>query len=363
VPELALIIPTFKEAKNIVPLLEKLEAALGAQDYEVIFVDDDSPDGTADLIRSIGIHDPKVRVIQRIGRRGLSSACMEGMLATNAPYLAVMDADLQHDERILPEMLRVIQQGEIDVVVASRHVEGGGLGNFAAHRRMISDGGKQLSRIVCKCDVSDPMSGFFMVTRPFFHSAVRQTSSIGFKILLDLLASSPNPVRLREVPYVFRDRLHGESKLDSNVIWDFLALIAEKSVGNYVPVRFVFFSLAGLGGALVHLTILWLLGKQSDVSFAMAQTVATFVAMIVNFLLNNLLTFRDRRLKGIRIVYGLITFIVACSIGALGNISLAEFCYEHGMPRMLAGAVGLVLGSVWNYGVTSLYTWRSGVRK
>lgn len=358
-PELALVIPTFNEAKNIAPLLELLDKSLAGILWEAVFVDDDSPDGTADLLRIASQKDPRVRVIQRIGRRGLSSACIEGMMSTAAPYIAVMDADLQHDERLLPAMLQRMRAGDVDVVVASRNVEGGSMGEFSALRVWISNTGKALSRLACKVDLSDPMSGFFLLRRGYLEGAVRQTSSLGFKILVDLLASSPAPARIAELPYTFRQRQHGESKLDTNVLLDYVFLIADKTVGHFLPVRLVLFGLAGLSGAVVNFLLLWLGRDLLDLSFDRSQLIGILSAMTVNFFVNNLVTFRDRRRKGWGIVTGLLTFYLACGAGAFSNYALSSFCFQNGMSWWLAGLTGLIVGGVWNYGVTSLLTWRS----
>lgn len=361
--ELAVVLPTFKESTNVQPVLELLQTALDGIDYEVIFVDDDSPDGTAALARSIAAVNRRVRVIQRIGRRGLSSACIEGMLATPARYIAVMDADLQHDERILPKMLEKLKAGELDLVIGTRNVEGGSKGDFARSRVILSDLGAALSHRVCKVQLSDPMSGFFMVDRRFFEGVVHRLSGLGFKILVDLVSSSPTPVRFAEVPYHFRSRQSGESKLDVNVMIEYGSLLLDKMIGHILPVRFLLFALVGALGLLLHLAVLGTLRFSVGVDFQSAQIAATVVAMTFNFLLNNIVTFRDRRLRGWKIVPGLLSFYVACSLGALANVSLANLLVNSGFSWIFAGATGMVISSVWNYGVNAIFTWRRGLRK
>ena len=195
--ELAVIIPTLNERQNVTPIVERLTAALKGLEWEVIFVDDDSADGTADECRRIAALNPRVRVIQRIGRRGLASACLEGMLASTAPYVAVMDGDMQHDETVLPRMLEAAKANHVDVVVGSRHAEGGGMGSFAKERVWLSNLGRRLSRAVCSHNLSDPMSGFLLLNRNYHDKVVRRVSGVGFKILLDLIASSTSPVKIR----------------------------------------------------------------------------------------------------------------------------------------------------------------------
>ena len=361
--ELALVIPTFNERENIEPLLQRLAGVLAGIEWEAIFVDDDSTDGTAPFIRSLVPKYPHVRVLQRIGRRGLSSACIEGMLATAAPYIAVMDADLQHDESILVPILRMLESSTLDIVVGSRYVEGGSAGKFAAHRRLLSKLGRSLSNRIYRCEITDAMSGFFVLRRTFFEETAHRLSGISFKILVDLLASSRRPVRLAEVPYRFRSRIRGESKLDTTNLLEYLFLLADKTVGGYVPVRFVLFSLSGLSGVLVFLVAFWMLYVRSHFTFESAQAVSTASAITVNFFVNNWVTYRDRRLKGGRLLSGFLWFCAACSLGAWASFSIASFGFQKGFPWQLAFLLGLIISSVWNYAVTAAFTWRSTDRR
>jgi dolichol-phosphate mannosyltransferase len=354
--ELAVVVPTLNESANLPLLVERLHEVLRGVAWEVVFVDDDSRDGTADVARAIAQHDPRVRVLQRIGRRGLSSACIEGILATSAPIVAVMDADLQHDETLLPQMLEAVRGGGIDIAVASRYVHGGSVGEWETGRARISDFATRLSRLIVHTDIRDPMSGFFVVKRPAFDAAVRNLSGQGFKILLDLFASSPTPLRFREFPFRFRQRQFGESKLDAMVAWEYLMLIADKLVGHIVPVRFVLFALIGALGVPVNLLALRL-ALGAHISFGWSAALATFAAMVFNFVLNNQFTYRDRRLKGMQFVRGLITFCLGCSIGALANVGIARVVYGMHPSWWWAGLAGALIGAVWNYAIASTYTW------
>ena len=356
--ELSVVIPTYKERQNIAPLLAALQASLQGINWEVIFVDDHSPDHTADEVRALALSNPRVRILERIGRRGLSSACIEGMMASPAPSLAVMDADMQHDETALPEMLRLLQQKHLDVVVASRRVKGGSMGEFARERVRLSDLGSRVSRLVCNCDVTDPMSGFFVVNSEFFRAAVPRLTGTGFKLLVDILASSPRAPRIAEVPYRFRKRLTGESKLDVNVELEYLFLILDKMLGRYLPTRFLLFVVVGAFGLLIHLSILAIFHFLDSAAFAKGQVVATLSAMMFNFFLNNVVTFRDRRLKGWALARGLVTFYAACSVGVLINLSFADRLLAAGLPWYLAGLSGVAISSFWNYGVNAIVTWR-----
>jgi dolichol-phosphate mannosyltransferase len=360
--ELAVVLPTYKESANLRPVIQALDRVLNGIEWEVIIVDDDSPDGTAELARELAATHTRVRVVHRVGRRGLASACIEGMLATPARYIAVMDADLQHDERVLPEMFDRIRSGEIDLVVASRNLAGGSMGAFAQERVRLSTLGARLAHMVCPAALTDPMSGFFVLDRCFFEEVMHRLSGIGFKILVDLVASAQRPVRFAEVPYRFRNREHGESKLDVSIELEYLYLLIDKLVGRFVPTRFVLFVAVGALGLLLHLGVLAACYLGWGMSLISAQMTATAVAMAFNFLLNNLVTFREYRLRGWRILTGLATFYAACSIGALVNVGFADSMARHGAPWYLAGICGMSVSAVWNYGVNTVLTWKRGRR-
>jgi dolichol-phosphate mannosyltransferase len=358
--ELAIVVPTYNEVENVTAVVAALKTALGGIQWEVIFVDDHSPDGTASYVRQMASRDRRIRILERIGRRGLSSACIEGMLSTPASYIAVMDGDMQHDESVLPKMLECIRSKQLDVVVGSRKVSGGSMGQLPKNRVWLSDLGSKFSHFVCHCDVSDPMSGFFIVNSEYVREVVPRLTGRGFKILVDLLASSKRAVRTAEVPYHFRSRQRGESKLDANAQLEYLLLLVDKVIGNIVPTRFALFVLVGFLGVFVHLGVLGLLYRGLKVAFASSQVAATLVAMISNFLLNNVVTFQDLRLRGWRLIVGMAKFCAACSIGALVNVGLADFLLHASFPWYLAGMAGAAIGSVWNYGVNVVFTWRRG---
>ena len=357
VAELAVVVPTFNERENISELVSRLEQCLRGKAWEVIFVDDDSTDGTAAHIREIARRDPRVRCLQRIGRRGLSSACVEGMLASSSPYLAVIDGDCQHDETVLPRMLELLKCGEADVVVGSRYAVGGGIGSWQASRARMSRFATRLSRAVVKHDLSDPMSGFFALRREVMELAVRNLSSVGFKILLDIIASSPKPPQVKELPYEFRNRHAGESKLDGQAVWGYLMLLADKLIGGVVPVRFVSFALIGTVGVFVHFAVLAVLFRSMSLPFTFSQAGAAAIAMTSNFTLNNALTYRDMRLRGWLWVKGLASFILTCSFGALANVGVAAYLFKRDTFWALSALAGIAVSTVWNYAMTAAFTW------
>jgi dolichol-phosphate mannosyltransferase len=352
---LTIVVPALNERENIEPLVALLAEALPDTAWEVIFVDDDSRDGTAEHLRALARVNSRVRCLQRIGRRGLSTACIEGVLASCSPYVAIMDADLQHDERLLPRMLEALESDTVDVVIGSRYVAGSGFGDWSGGRIRISVIATRLAHLVCKAEIADPLSGFFMCRREVFEAAVRHMSGQGFKILLDLLASSPGPLRVQELPYMFRARRHGESKLDTLIAWEFGLLLADKLFGKFIPARFALFGLIGGLGLLVHLATLWIAFDRLGVQFSAAQIIATVMAMTSNFFLNNQFTYRDQRLHGLALLHGLGIFYLICVVGAVANVGIASYAFTSNHKWWLSGMAGAGVGAVWNYAMSSAF--------
>jgi dolichol-phosphate mannosyltransferase len=357
-PELGIIVPTFQEHDNVPILVERLRHTLAGCEWEVVFVDDNSPDNTASVARSLGETDNRVRCIRRIGRRGLAGACLEGMLASQANYVAVIDADLQHDETLLVAMLDRLRTGDVDLVVASRYLAGGSAAGLSANRERASRWSSALVRHFLGVDLSDPMSGFFMMRRDGFEALAPRLSSQGFKILLDIVATAHGRLRIAELPFVFRERLHGESKVDSKIALDFAALLVAKLTNDAVSIRFMLFCLVGLTGIGIHMATLDVLLGFATLQFGVAQTLATVGAIAWNFVLNNLFTYRDQRLAGWDFVTGLLRFEVICAIGAISNVGIATWIYDYDSDWWIAGLGGALMGAVWNYVVSAAFVWR-----
>src|SRR3954447_3331300 len=357
-PELSVVVPTFKERDNVPLLVEKLAHTLQGVDWEVIFVDDNSPDGTAAVARAAGESDSRVRCIRRIGRRGLAGACIEGMLASQARFVAVMDADLQHDERLLTAMLAKLRSDQFDIAVATRFAHGGSAAGLSSgSREQASRASNEMARRLLGVTLTDPMSGFFMIRRERFEALAPQLSSQGFKILLDIVATARGSLRIAELPFVFAERRHGESKLDTRVALDFAALVLAKLTNDMVSFRFLLFCLVGLTGIAIHMAVLQFafgLGTR----FGWGQTFATFAAITWNFVLNNMFTYRDQRLAGRQFVTGLIWFQVICAVGAISNVGIATVIYRYDPQWWIAGLGGALMGAVWNYVVSAAFVWR-----
>jgi dolichol-phosphate mannosyltransferase len=360
--ELAVVVPTYNEADNIAVLIDRLHASLTGRSYEIIVVDDHSGDGTAGIVRDIARQDRRVRCIERVGRRGLSSAVIEGMMASAAPLIAVIDGDGQHDETRLPSMLDAMADETVQLVVGSRYAEGGGFGDWAAHRRRMSEFATWLAKKLTGATLTDPMSGFFMVRSDSLRDRVGDLTGVGYKILLDVL-SAPGPgLKVAEVPFEFRTREKGESKLDNKVLLEFVELLIARTLGRYVPTKFVMFGMVGGLGVIVHMVVLALLYQNGvgPVGFAMAQATATVVAMTANFFVNNFFTYFDRQLKGWQLLPGWLSFAAASSVGAVANLGIAVYLFETwDAVWFVSGIAGIIVGAAWNYAVTALYTWKT----
>jgi dolichol-phosphate mannosyltransferase len=358
-PELSIVVPTFNERDNLPVLVDRLREVLHDTAWELIVVDDDSPDGTADVARKIGSSDARVRCMRRVGRRGLSGACLEGMLASQAPFTAVMDADLQHDERLLVPMLAAMRRGDTDLVVGTRYAQGGSAEAMSSGRRWISRFATRMATAVMGLKLSDPMSGFFMLKRGIVEGLARKLSTQGFKILLDIVMTAGKTLRLTELPYQFGTRHRGESKLDARATLDFIGLILSKATYDVISLRFVFFCLVGVVGIGVHFAALFTAYDIAGLPFAWAQTLATVVAIASNFALNNAFTYRDQRLVGTEFVTGLARFYVVSLVGMLSNVGVSNWLFSNEQTWWVAGLGGAVMSVVWNYVVASLAVWRS----
>lgn len=358
-PELTVVVPTYNESENVPVLIERLGIVLAGVAWEVIVVDDDSPDGTAALVKSIAAADPRVRCIRRVGRRGLAGACIEGILASSAPVVAVMDADLQHDEALLPKMLAELRSGA-DLVVGSRYVGGGSSGDgLSSIRQWGSETATRLAKRALGVELGDPMSGFFMIRRPLVEGVAGELSREGFKVLLDIVSTIEEPIRIVELPFTFRGRHAGESKLDSLVTAEYLGLLFSKISGGVLPVRFLMFAAVGASGIIVHIASLYLGLDLFGWGFEWSQLFAVMAAMTWNYILNNQLTYRDRRLRGMAFVVGLFTFYVVCTFGTIANVGVASWIHGFHPVPWIAGLAGAVMGAVFNYAASSVLTWRS----
>jgi dolichol-phosphate mannosyltransferase len=355
-PILSIVVPTYDEAGNLLPLLRKLSAALPHIPWEVIFADDNSPDGTHSLAKKLSLTDRRIRCLRRVGRRGLAGACIDGILSSSAPYVAVMDGDMQHDESILLRMLHRLEDGEGDIAIGTRYIDGGSAAAFSRHRSFLSRAANLLTQKLLGITISDPMSGFFMVRREAFETFAPELSHEGFKILLDLLSVAKSDLKIVEEPYEFRNREIGESKFSLRTGLEFLGLVASRLSGGLIAPRFVPFAFVGTIGLVVHFTVLRTL--LATAGFERSQALATFTAMLGNFAINNLLTYRDMRLQGFAAIRGAMVFCLIGSTGFIANIGIATLLYDTHHTWWVAGVAGALIGAVWNFAMSNRLVWR-----
>jgi dolichol-phosphate mannosyltransferase len=357
-PTLSVIVPTYREAANVPTLFERLKATLAGLPWEMIVVDDDSTDGTATIAFEIAARDSRMRCLRRVNRSGLAGAVIEGWLSSSAELVAVIDGDLQHDETILPTMYEALRDGSKDLAVGTR-VRDGTPGGLSPARQSLSNLGASVFRLIAGADVADPMSGFFMTRREIVARLAPRLSPDGFKILVDVILSAPKALRIVEIPYSFRKRQAGESKLSPLVAMDFLGLVVHHASGGLLPIRFVLFAAIGGLGLVVHvLALALLLHWVGSGRFEWAQFVATLVAMASNFLLNNEITYRAYRFRGLAKIGGFALFALGCSVGALANIDVATSLFQFKQTWWIAGLSGAILSVVWNYVISTTLIWR-----
>lgn len=361
IPALTVVVPTYNERENIRPLVARLDAALSGIRWEAVFVDDDSPDGTAREVEALAREDARVRLHHRIGRRGLAGACIEGILSSVSSLVAVIDADLQHDEGLLPRMYATLaDEPSLQLVIGSRKVaEGSAAGGFSVLRRWGSDRANALARRLLGIGATDPMSGFFMIRRATFNEVALELQSQGFKLLADMLSASRGRWRVLELPYAFRPREAGQSKLDGAVTLEYIGLLVARLTGGLLPIRFILFLMVGLSGVIVQLGVVRVAMAATGMRFALAQPAGVFVAMTTNYLLNNSVTWRDRQLRGAAFLRGLASFYAVCAVGALANVGSADALFSMVKNWVLASLAGAAVGALWNFWASLIVTWRA----
>lgn len=354
IPEISLVICTLDEHEAVAGVLAEAGAALDGLAYELIVVDDSRDERTAEVVRRAGRDDPRIRLVRREGVRGLASACIAGWNTARGVILGVMDGDGQHEACLARQMIDELRESGADIAVASRFRPDTETG-LQGGRRLLSRAGVGLSRLAIGAGTSDPMSGFFFQTRRWFEEARPSLSGLGFKILVDVLASGGRQPRVVEVSTRLRPRQGGASKLDMRIAVELLAQLVEKRTGGFVPGRFVMFAGVGASGVGVHLAVL--AAFASALPFWLAQGIAILTAMVSNFLLNNLITFHDLRLVGWAKLRGLGGFVLACASGALVSELVAIALIQSNAPALGAGIGGALVASVWNYWSSSRAAW------
>ena len=360
-PKLTVIIPTFNEVENINIMVEKLEATFVSKNFEILFVDDNSDDGTIEAIKILESRKPNISLLLRVGRRGLAGACIEGIIAAKSDLIAVMDCDLQHDEKKLPEMLSKFNaKPNLDLIVGSRYSDDGKVaGGLSAIRKTGSRFAIWSAQKALGIKIKDPMSGFFMLRKLSVMPIINNLQPNGFKILADMIASSKGKWEIEEVGYEFKSRQSGKSKMDLRVAFELLGLILSHLSFGLLSIRFILFGIVGFSGIFVQLISTFFLFSILGLHFLQSHIFSIGIAMTSNFFLNNLLTYKDRSLLGKNYLKGLLSFYLICSAGALANVAVANFIFENLGLWVLASLAGALLGAVWNFVFSSIFTWKT----
>ena len=356
---ISVVIPTYNESRNIEALYDTLRKALDGHTWELIVVDDHSPDRTSDVVRRMGESHGNVRCIERVQDRGLASAVQWGAQAAHGETIVVMDGDLQHDAFLIPLMCEELRKGS-DIVAASRFLGGGEVEGLSSDaRRQLSAWGNRLANIFLGRRLSDPLTGYFATSRKLFLKSIPRMNADGFKIFFDLLFYN-RAAAVREVAFDFQPRLHGESKLQFFVLWLLVCDMASKLTLGLIPPKLVSFMSVGFIGFSVHFSILYaVLGAGSE--FWVAQTVATVCAMTFNFTINNILTYSTNQLRGLAFFKGLLLYSAIASFGIAANVSTAQLTYSHYKSYVwLAALVGIVIDIVWRFVMSSRVIWGRG---
>lgn len=354
-PHVSIVVPTYNEAANIPMIYDGLAQALDGRAWELVVVDDDSPDGTADAARELGRRHDNVRCIQRVQERGLASAVRWGVQAAHGEVIVVMDGDLQHQPALIPRMLDALQAGH-DIVSGSRFLEGGAEKGLSRRRRRLSDWGNRLTNCFLGTVLSDPLTGFFATSRRRFLASIPLMQADGFKVFFDLVYCNRR-VSIRELPFEFQSRRHGKSKLELYVLWLLACDIVSKLSRGMLPPRLISFVGVGLIGSIFHFAVLYA-SMDLGAVFWLAQTIATIVAMVFNFTINNVLTYSDDRLRGASFYKGLLLYSLIASVGIVANVSTAQIAYMrlHG-HTFIAATTGLVIDVIWRFVVSNRVIW------
>ena len=376
-PVVSVITPTYDEAENLPELVERIHAALDGVPHEIIVADDNSPDRTWAVAEDLARDDPTITVLRRFHDPGLSAAVLDGMSAARGSYLAVMDADLQHDAAALPKMLEPLRNGSVDVVVGSRESEGGGYGEWSPQRRFVSWVAAGIAKVFLRVPTDDPMSGYFMLTREAYESTAAQINPMGFKILLEFIGRNRS-LRVGEVGYVFANRVHGETKLSRSVIRSYLLAVAELRLGRQVDPVFLLYVLVGILGLAVNSTLFAIFEAlgfprvNTGLNDALDPVYSSFVASVaittlVLFVANNEFTFWEQRYTGWKMFPAFILFGVMTLVGTLVHVAVFSWLQDTGflldvlgadLARVVHNLIGATVALVVNWYLNTSFVWK-----
>ena len=359
---ISIVIPTFNEVKNIIPLIKNLVALISNFEYEIIVVDDDSPDGTSEEVNKYMKFNKRIKLITRIGRSGLSSAIKEGLIFAQGKYLLVLDGDGQHHPSFVLDMIEEINMNKSDIVIGSRFLKTSNLEGLSNKRSQGSKIANKLARISLHKNyskVTDYLSGCFCLEREKTKKFIRKIEINGFKFLYELLSLSKGDLVVKEVPLTFKERRFGYSKLDVAIVWDFLVSIIHNLTLRLLPRSAVSFGLVGISGIFVQLFVTSFLVEIFLIEFYKALPFAIMCAATSNFLINNQVTFRSERLKNLDLLIGLLKFLIVASLPVIANVGITTAFYKYiSTDTFFAQIAGIAIVYAWNYLASSSFVWK-----
>jgi dolichol-phosphate mannosyltransferase len=361
-PELSLVVPTYNERENITPLVERIHKSLSDYNYELIVVDDNSPDGTSELARSLASKYP-VKVIVRTNERGLASAVVAGFNQARGEILGVIDADLQHPPEFIPALIKAVRDGA-DVAIASRYIPGGGIEGWSLKRKVISKAAKLPANLLLSSarKIKDPLSGFFLFKKRVIDGAV--LSPTGYKILLEVLVrGSANTVV--EVPYTFKERERGKSNLTAKEQINYLKHLYRLAWDDGGIKHFLKFCVVGASGAVVNLGFLALFVQVVHMDKVWAQVPSYQISIWTNFAFNEFWTFSDRRTPGLKsFLIRAIKFNLVSQIGWGINWGVYRLALKvAGINYIVSQVIAIAIATMWNFLSNVIWTWRTKPNK
>jgi dolichol-phosphate mannosyltransferase len=381
-PVVSVITPTYDEAENLPELVRRIHESLANVPHEIIVADDNSPDRTWAVAESLAADDETITVLRRFHDPGLSAAVLDGMSAARGSYLAVIDADLQHDPAALAPMLEMLRSGNADVAVGSRESEGGGYGEWSTQRRFVSWVATAIAKVFLRVPTDDPMSGYFMLTRDAYESTAAQINPMGFKILLEFIGRNRD-LRVGEVGYEFANRVHGRTKLNRSIIRSYLLAVAELRLGRQVDPVFLLYVMVGALGLVVNSTLFTLFEAlgfpliNTGVNEALDPIYSSFVASVavttlLLFVVNNEFTFWEQRYTGWKMLPALLLFGLMTLVGTLVHVAVFSWLQETGFALALLGAdaarvlhnlIGATVALVVNWYLNTSFVWKRRLQR
>ena len=358
---LSVVLPTFNERNNIISIINQLLELPIPYEIELIIVDDNSSDGTAKVVRDYSQKERRIRLINRFGRSGLSSALKEGCLCASGDQIIIMDSDGQHQVDTINKAINKLNSINTDIVIASRFLEESVQEGLTKRREKGSNIANKFARLSLSkkyAHLTDYMSGFIAFKRNNCINTIKKIDVNGFKFLYELLAISKGRLNVLEIPLKFKERKIGTSKLDSAIIWDFVISLLHTFTRRIIPRRAISFAIVGTTGVFVQMFCIYFIIWITNFEFQKVLPFGVIMAASSNYTINNLLTFRENKLKGLKFVGGLFKFLLVSSLPILANIGVTNLFFDKfSSNSFFSQLIGIIVVFIWNYAASSKFVW------